>query len=147
MALVKRRVKIQLDRVTSKGKTHHKLSMNPMDVALRSKNEEVIWHCKGASITLRFKNGTPFNPIPPGADDTDLPSGECQNKYQPTSYPYELTLTPTDGSSSITIDPEVVVDDSTPPPGGRKGARQARKSAKRNVPRRKKAGRVARKRK
>lgn len=142
MALVKRRVNITLAGSSKNGKRYHKLTMNPLDIRLRSTKDEVVWNCKGASIVLAFKAGSPFNPIPGGADSVDLPSGQCANGTN-RSYAYQIILTPTDGSSQVTVDPEVVVDDSTPPPHGKKkkAARAPSKKARKGAARMRKGGR------
>jgi len=119
MALVKRRVNLTLTSSMKNGKRYHKLIMNPLDIRLQSTKEEVVWNCKGASFAIAFKAASPFNALPPGADGLDLPSGQSTTGIN-GPYPYQIVLNPTDGSSVITIDPEVVVDDTTPPPGGQK---------------------------
>jgi hypothetical protein len=140
MAPVRREVKITLKTVNRNGKDYHVLEVDPVDVALKSSGDEVVWNCKGASFRVSFnKNGTPFDPQLSGNDSQDVHSKECQNRTEPRTYSYTLTVTPTDGSPPITIDPEVIVDDTTPPPPHKKKPKKSKKTQRKKAAR-KKAG-------
>lgn len=89
--------------------------VDPDPVTIHSEGMEVVWFAVGCIVNVRFKGTSPFNePEFTAAPGAPAHSGACATQDQPTDYPYEITAS--SGSTSITIDPVVSVDDSTPWP-------------------------------
>lgn len=132
MPLVKRYVDIRV--------SDDELFMSPLNVQLRSQGDEVVWRCQGGTVTIDFdKNGSPFNPVrvPAGGGAS---SGECLSGDQ-RSYGYTIRISRPGSASDVTIDPEVIVNDSTPPPDRRKRLLGPARTVTKRRPKRRKTAR------
>lgn len=113
-------------KISCKG---NKLSVSMLNVKLKRFRDQVRWTCKGGSLQIQFKAaGNPFpGPVPPTGDGVELPSGI------PTVngvYGYSMIIKPTkSGMPTITLDPQVDIDDVGPPKPPKKQA-AAKKAAK-----------------
>ena len=96
------KVKVKLVEVTKSGTT---LTVNPVKVKLKRKEEIVVWVTNGQSLKIEFKKGNP----PPGNPFTDL---TCKGRFcgvltppdvAPGVFNYKVTV---DG---VVLDPNVEV--------------------------------------
>jgi hypothetical protein len=104
-----------------------RVHVQPNSRKLRSQGDTVTWTGReGGTIEIDFpasKDGTPFaagSHSHHGPKAKNVSSGPC---IKPAQTPYRYTITYTVGSVSDTLDPQVDVDDNTPPNG--KGGRKA----------------------
>ena len=105
-------VKLQNDDVTVIV-NGNMLVLNPVRVRTEHTGRQVRWTCTGGNLEIAFKNGvSPFKVTTFSAKPGhSVASGECKIKNEKrVTYDYTITVHPSDGGRTITIDPQVDVD-------------------------------------